>query len=578
MTLTLMQLMIFAGAVPMLAAAQVKPLPPAPRKMPAPMIPIAPKVGDEVHALSLVSPKLDLAYSELLEMQHELQWRAEEMRLHSIELAQVDVGHLKMQAEDLKMLDLEQLKVQANEAKQLALLELPKLEGLGLIGVPRAESFLNARPRAPWASEDPADSLYRVAREALNRGEYRRAAQTFNEVTRRFPASRYAQDCAYWEAFARYRLGTTEELKQALRILEGKGDLPLSAESLARVGGGRERSETAIDIAGLRARVQGALAARGDREAAAALQNEARLNGGCDREEVSVRAEALQALAQIDLQAAMPAVKKVLARRDECTVELRRRALYLLARQPDDPSISLMLDVAKNDTDPDIRREAMTWLGRAAGDRAVPMLEDILKSSTDERTQRSAVSALGSIDTDRARRAVRTIIERNDAPETVRHDAIMSLSRARNDRQPSADDLNYLRSLYAKLTTPRLKEAVLTSVSRVSTPENEQFLLALARNQSETPSLRATALQRLGRMSSISVSDIAKLYDAADARSLREQILRALYERKEPEAVDKMMEIARKDTDPHIRRYAISLLARRNDPRATALLQELIDK
>ena len=30
-------------------------------------------------------------------------------------------------------------------------------------------------PRAPWAQDDPADSLYRMAREAFNRGDWRRA-------------------------------------------------------------------------------------------------------------------------------------------------------------------------------------------------------------------------------------------------------------------------------------------------------------------------------------------------------------------------------------------------------------------
>ena len=47
---------------------------------------------------------------------------------------------------------------------------------------------------------------------------------------------------------------------------------------------------------------------------------------------------------------------------------------------------------------------------------------------------------------------------------------------------------------------------------------------------------------------------------------------------KEPEAIDKLMEIARKDTDPQIRRTAINLLARSNNPKAKQLLAELIDK
>lgn len=430
------------------------------------------------------------------------------------------------------------------------------------------DAVLRSAPREPWKSDDPADSLYRVAREALNRGEYRRAAQLFSDITQKFPRSEYAQDCRYWEAFSRYRLGGTDDLRQALRILDG-----IDVQRMTRVS-----RESAVDIPALRARVQGALAARGDKDAEERLKREAAQNDGCDREEVSVRAEALAALGQMDMQAALPVVKKVLARRDECSVELRRRALYLVGRQADSGAADIIFDVAKNDANRGIRAEAMRWLPRVAGESAVPQLEELLRTATDEQSQRAVVAALARMDGDRARRALRGLIERNDVAERLRYDAILSISRERDGREAGADDVAYLRGLYARLESSRLREAVLMALSRIETPENQQFLFAVVRDEKEQPSLRATATQRLGRMESVSASDIAKLYAVADARSLREQILYALSQRKEPEAIDKMMEIARKDTDPQIRRTAIALLARSNNERAKKLLQELIDQ
>ncbi|HEX6107546.1 MAG TPA: outer membrane protein assembly factor BamD, partial [Gemmatimonadales bacterium] len=61
-------------------------------------------------------------------------------------------------------------------------------------------------PAAPWLQGDPADSLYRAAREALNRRDYRRAAELFAALPGRYPASGYAPDAYYWQAFALYRL------------------------------------------------------------------------------------------------------------------------------------------------------------------------------------------------------------------------------------------------------------------------------------------------------------------------------------------------------------------------------------
>ena len=607
---TLVRLMIVSAALPLCAAAQVPPAAPAkparpPKTRPpvaapalpdkfllepptvpmSPMVPIGPiDVPDMAPLLSQLD---QLRFQDFDFLTRDMDLRARDLGLRAEELAQktlshIDVDQLKRNAEDMVAhIDVDKLtrsademRFRAEEIAQRALVDLPEqLSGIGRVSLGpmtiwKADKLLETRPRASWSKDDPADSLYRLAREALNRGEYRRAAQLFSEVPRKYPKSDYAPDCAYWQAFSLYRAGGTDDLKQALRILEGN---QIQLASLSK--------ESSVDVTALRARIQGALAARGDRDAAAALQSEAKTtNAGCDREEISVRAEALWALGQMDRASAMPIVKKVLARRDECSLELRRRALFVAARDADADAVALILDVAKNDPDQGIRGEAMRWLPRVAGDNAVPQLEELLRTSTDEQAQRSAVSALSSIDSDRARKAIRAIIERADAPERVRYEAIYSLSRERDGRPASADDVNYLRSLYTKVDNPRLREAVLQSLGRIETPENAQFLLGIVRNQNEEPSLRAAALQRLGRMQSVNVADIAKLYDVADARSLREQILMALSQRKEPEAIDKLMDIARKDTDPQIRRTAISVLARSNNERAKKLLQELIDR
>ena len=593
---TLMRFMIVSAALPVLAAAQVPPAAPAkPARPPKARPPVEAPVLPEAFMFEM-PPMPPMPPMELLDMaplmreldQLRFDLRTQDLGLRAEELAQkammhIDVDQLKRNADEIvAQIDVDKLtrsagemQFRAEEIAQRALVDLPEqLRGIGpmtRIGpmtIWKADKLLEARPRAPWSNDDPADSLYRLAREALNRGEYRRAAQLFSEVLKKFPKSDYAPDCAYWQAFSLYRAGGTDDLKQALRILEGN---QIQLASLSK--------ESSVDVTALRARIQGALAARGDRDAAAALQSEAKTtNAGCDREEISVRAEALSALGQMDRASAMPIVKKVLARRDECSVELRRRALFVAARDADADGVALILDVAKNDPDQGIRGEAMRWLPRIAGDNAVPQLEELLRTSTDEHAQRSAVSALSSIDSDRARKAIRAIIERADAPERVRYEAIYSLSRERDGRAASADDVGYLRSLYTKLDSPRLREAVLMSLSRIETPENAQFLLGIVRNQNEESALRAAALQRLGRMQSVNVGDIAKLYDVADARSLREQVLYALSQRKEPEAIDKLMDIARKDTDPQIRRTAISLLARSNNERAKKLLQELIDR
>jgi hypothetical protein len=85
------------------------------------------------------------------------------------------------------------------------------------------------------------------------------------------------------------------------------------------------------------------------------------------------------------------------------------------------------------------------------------------------------------------------------------------------------------------------------------------------------------ALRYAGR-SSIPIADLAKMYDVAGDRPLREQLINLYAQRSEPEATDKLLDIARTGTDPDLRRYSISALSRKNDPRTKKLLMEIIDK
>jgi HEAT repeat protein len=229
--------------------------------------------------------------------------------------------------------------------------------------------------------------------------------------------------------------------------------------------------------------------------------------------------------------------------------------------------------VAKNDPDASVRGEAIGYLARQPGERVVDALEDLLRTSNDERVQRSAVRALSSHESPRARRSLRALIERTDVPEQLRREAIGSFERERS----SAEDAAYIRSLYGRLESEKLKESVINAVGRLGGTDNEQWLANLVKNPNEAMQLRAAALNRLGR-TTLPIAEFSKMYDAATERGIREQVMNVLAYRKEPEATDKLIDIARTGTDPQLRRLAINYLTRKNDPRTQKLLLEILDK
>jgi HEAT repeat protein len=424
----------------------------------------------------------------------------------------------------------------------------------------RQFSGIASDPPKPWAQSDPADSLYRLAREALNRGEYRRAATLFGDITQKFPNSVYAADARYWRAFALYRIGGTADLRDALNALQDSGRA-------------YRQASLQTDAPVLATRIRGALAAQGDQDSrrlvsAAASQP----SGACDREDLAVRVEALKSLGQTDPESTTPIFARLLARRDDCSASLRRAALYMLGRRTDAQAMNLVISAARNDPDLRVRGEALRFLAAMPGDQAIATIEEMARTPGNEELQRAAIAALGRSDSPRAKQSLRSIVERSDLSEDLRISALSSI-----DAEHSPDNGAYIRAAYARLETPRLKGAAIRAVSRAGGSDNDQWLLTIVRNQNEAPEVRALALRYAGR-STIAIADLAKMYDVAGDRPLRQMLISLYAQRPEPEATDKLLDIARTGTDPDLRRYAISALSRKNDPRTKKLLVEIIDK
>jgi HEAT repeat protein/TolA-binding protein len=436
------------------------------------------------------------------------------------------------------------------------------------------EDFRLARP---WFGQgEPEDSLYRIAHDLLNRGDYGRAAQMFKDITAKYPKSRYETDLPYYEAYARYKIGTTDELRNAARLLEPRaskliGVVSTTSSSTSYNNFGRRTSEG--DVAALYIRINSVLASRGDNNAAGVVARAAQAGANtCDREDMQVRVEAMSALSQMDAAAALPLIRRVLDKKDDCTEELRKRAVFMLGRRGDADAAALLAQAAKSDPSTSVRTEAISWLPKVQGDAGVNMLEQLLREETDERIQRSVVRTLVSSENARARTSMRALIDRKDAPISLRIEAVNSF----NSERATNDDAAYLRGLYTRADNDRLKESIINALARIGGSENDQWVMNIARNQNEPSQLRAAAISRLMR-SNIAIADLSKLYDASDSYDVRSRIVSVLENRKEPEAADKLYDIVKNSTVVNIRNQALNALTRKKDPRSVQLLQDIIE-
>jgi HEAT repeat protein/TolA-binding protein len=454
---------------------------------------------------------------------------------------------------------------------------LPPMPAMAPTTIYRGGDVSVRMPPAPWAQGDPADSVYRVARNALNVGEYGRAARMFQDIQQKYPKSAYQADAIYYEAYARYKVGTTDELEKAAKLLEPLATKTMNVSNSSSNDGfyAARRGASDSEVATLYNRINGVLAQRGNRDAANKVAKAAAQGGTsiCDNEDIQVRVEAMNALSQMDPTAAMPLLRKVLDRKDECSSELRRRAVFMLGRRGDAESAQLLIAAAKSDPSYTVRSEAISALPRLTGDVGLNALEDMLRTEQDERIQRSIVRSLTSSDNQKARQSMRALIDRKDAPLSLRVEAVSSF----NNDHATADDAAYLRNLYGKADNDHVKEAIIGAVGRMGGADNDKWVLAIAQNQNEPSQLRAAAISRLLRSNS-SIADLNKLYDSADSYNIRSQIVNVLANRKEPEATDKLLDIVKNSTVVDLRKQAMNAITRKNDPRSTQLLMDIIDK
>lgn len=419
-------------------------------------------------------------------------------------------------------------------------------------------------PAAPWAEDDPADSLYRAGREAINREDFRRAAALFAEISRRYPRSEYAEDASYWRAFALYRIGREDDLREALRALKSQKDkFP--------------KAKTTGDANTLAVRIRGALARQGDASAAEAVSSAASESGDCPSgSENDIRTEALNALLQMDAEGALPILKQVLQKRDACSAPLRKKAVFLLSQKRTSETEALLIDAIRNDPSRAVREDAVFWMGQIRTERALSALEDIASSSTDARLREKAVFALGQQGLARGVAVVRRLAEDGGAPGSVREQAIFQLGQRR-----SQENADFLRALFGRLGAggvsggDALRKKVLFSLSQMSGVGNDRWLLSVALDDAHSEDVRKHALWTAGQ-AGIPSSELITMYDQITSRPLKEQLIWVLSDSRDRAASDKLVEIAQKDRDPEMRKKAIFWLGQKNDPRIRQILIDII--
>ncbi len=409
---------------------------------------------------------------------------------------------------------------------------------------------------------DPDDSLYRAGREALNRGAYREAVRAFTRLRSDYPRSRFVADALYWEAFARVRIGGKDQLREARTLLSKQAE-------------DHRNASTYSDGRALAVRVDGDLAQMGDEEAARrmAQRNAIPQSQDCDPDDIEVKNAALSALMNTNAERARPTLQRVLQRRDQCSRELRKTALFIVAQNGGADNSAILMEVVQNDPDPEIRGEAVFWLSQIDSPETVVLLDSILRHSEDPEMRDKALFALSQQQEAVAAPRLRDLAQDQTVPVEVRRNAVFWLGQ-----QNTRENVEFLRGLFRSTTDSEMREQVLFAVAQTKDPANGSWLVGIATDRSLSMEIRKNALFWAGQSGAVTGDELVEMYDSDLDNEMKEQLIFVYSQSDSRAALDKLFEIARTESDKDLRQNAIFWIGQSDDPRAIELLEELISQ
>lgn len=447
---------------------------------------------------------------------------------------------------------------------------------LSVMGVRLGSRWELVAPRDKWFPQDTADALYRRARSELNSRNYQQAIDYFRQLRESYAQSQYLARAYYYEAFALSRLNAEASYRQALTLLDTYRN--------------QYSQNWTSNYASLYTQLQGRLARLGDTDAAAALAQRAAplekpldsarllalaLRGGMQRgrqsDEDDDRMQALNALAQMRWESALPILRDVMANKDSSRVKLRRRALMIVAQKRGEGREDILIDAAQNDPDLTVREQAVQWLSAVRTDRAIAALDSILQFAAEESLQEKAILALSQHRGAEAGEILQRYAQRSDISQNMRLRAIQWLGQRR-------DAGEFLRNLYAQSDDRDVKERLIMALWQQRDEENSQFLLDIAMDEAEDMRLRSRALNWLGQRRNVT-QQLYGLYDRVSDPELKEQLLMVYGQRgRDSTAVELLITIVRSEQNQRLRSRAIFWLGQTRSARAAEALREIINR
>jgi HEAT repeat protein len=231
-----------------------------------------------------------------------------------------------------------------------------------------------------------------------------------------------------------------------------------------------------------------------------------------------------------------------------------------------------LLDIARAAGEQaELRKSAIRTLGNKKGAAAVETLTQLYRSETNREIREQALVALSDIEDPRADRVL-VEVARAETDTELRRFAIHRLG----DRE-GASGFEELSKLYQTERDREVKKDILRAFGHMENSRARELVAQAARTETDRE-LRQAAVHVIGddEENPQSIETLVSLYDAERDAEVKSEILDALANTEQKRALRKVMDVARRDPNMELRKKAVGLLGRWEDPEAAKFLEEIL--
>jgi HEAT repeat protein len=386
--------------------------------------------------------------------------------------------------------------------------------------------------------DTPAMKMFREGRDLIEAGNWQQAAEKFHSFIDGFPKDKDMDAALYWYGYALQKQGRKDEAVVPLERL------------IKRFPSSSWRREADAMLVVLN---------RAD------IVKAARDSNDCE-----IKVLALQSLFQADEERALNFVNEVLKSNSTDCPTLKAAAVSLLGSHGGTRAVPILLDLARSSTDLKLRLTAIRRLGEQNNDNVADDLGRIYDTDQAKEIKAQILRAFAEMHSAHAE-AKLIQIARSDPDPAMRQLAIRYLGE-RN----GGGSLDELLRLYDSERTPEIRSQILRALSERDDPKAQAKLLQVAKT-GETPELRIEAIRRLSDHGRMSIDDLLQLYSTESNMAIKQGLLRAYGDIKDPRAQGKLLEVARSTDALELRMMAIRKLGDKDDEQTVTQLTAMYD-